>query len=146
MTQRTIKFRGWSEKTKTMFFYNSWFTLDQGNTLCFEHNEQHHYVDASDVDHPARVVLMQSTGLKDCKGKEIYEGDIISIHGSGINSVGDPDFHRKIVKWIDDEACFYFYQINGERQVAGFTFCANNLRNMEIIGNIYENPDLIPKP
>lgn len=66
-------------------------------------------------------VVMQFTGLHDKNGKEIYEGDIIKW---GV--------HVGAVKWIN--SCIVF----GD----GFGLFPCNLTS-EIIGNIYENPELL---
>lgn len=84
------------------------------------------------------IVIMQSTGLKDKNGKEIFEGDIIT---NGID----------IVDVRNHETLGFYTLVNGremffghgtsieefEEDVEGFTEIA------EIIGNIYENPELL---
>lgn len=80
------------------------------------------------------VQLMQYTGLKDKNGKEIYEGDILKLY----NIKKEP--YNRIVKWhvggmwwAHENDAFYmgFYKPN---------------ENFEIIGNIYENPELLTPP
>lgn len=73
--------------------------------------------------------LMQYTGLKDMKGKEIYEGDIV-IH------------HSKMCKIIFnvEEARFVLRDDEFELEIP---FTNNNNKRMEIVGNIYENPELL---
>ena len=61
--------------------------------------------------------VMQYTGLKDKNGKEIYEGDIVRIAGYGLYEVGYP--------------FITLFQSHFENDVE------------EIIGNIYENPELL---
>lgn len=118
---REIKFRAYNGEK--MLFYNSWFTLDEQRTLCFEETEEHRYVDDSDVDYPSRVTLMQYTNLKDKNGKEIYEGDIIRQRGNDWGEVFE-------VPEIDF--------LNGWTKLA-------LSEPFEIIGNIYENPKLLKK-
>lgn len=72
--------------------------------------------------------IMQYIGLKDKNGKEIYEGDILSF------GIYENEDRRLVVKFekleIDD---FVIYGYDGQFEYG------------EIIGNIYENPELIPK-
>lgn len=128
---RTIKFRAWDKTDKIMFDApNHPVTLD-GRLLSNDNN------DVTD-----NYELMQFTGLFDKNGKEIYEGDIISVPW-GFNS----DYHfpqmNVIVKWDDDKgnpiAGFIIEPINKAITVwQDFTW-----RDTEIIGNIYENPELL---
>lgn len=70
-----------------------------------------------------RFTLMQYTGLKDKNGKEIYEGDIYKY------DVGDGEPEIGVFESIHD---FYFSELRRYRVEQG-----------EIIGNIYENPNLL---
>jgi len=96
----------------------------------FQHEmNQHVTVDAEDL------ILLQSTGLLDCKGSEIFEGDIVDIRGgfwSGCGFSATLDTYceaKEVVRW---DHCGWepFLRMNGE---AGIT----------VIGNIYMNPDLL---
>lgn len=78
--------------------------------------------------------VMQCTGLKDKNGKDIYEGDILHVEGSGLyNSMA-------VVEWVvdDEETCgFVITDADGQRvwNVA--------LDGWEIVGNIHANPELL---
>jgi uncharacterized phage protein (TIGR01671 family) len=76
--------------------------------------------------------LMQYTGLKDKNGREIYEGDIILG-----DSYGE---YPLIIKWDNEYTGFYCHDPKGnEDDHLNMIEAANG----KIIGNIYENPELI---
>ena len=77
---------------------------------------------------------MQFTGLKDKQGKEIYEGDILSSETSSRGRVKNPYY---VAEW--GNAGWKAKGYNGELEVRPNLDFRNDL---EIIGNIYENPDL----
>ena len=77
--------------------------------------------------------LMQYTGLKDKNGKEIYEGDVVRWDSGELDKI----------TWNEDMATFTFAQ----SPVYPGTKCAVplgalDLQQIEVIGNIYENPEL----
>lgn len=95
------------------------------------HYDSHHKPDV-------KCEVMQYTGLKDKNGKEIYEGDVVKCQ-QGCN-------HE--IRYVDD--------IGGEFGGGLPGFCLEGLRRNcgkgyawtgeeEVIGNIYENPELIEK-
>lgn len=96
-------------------------------------------------------VIMQYTGLKDKNGKEIYEGDIFEVIYSnclnGFTILGQEKKMEKVYGVVD----FKFGQFvvrhnepedNEERNAPLYSFLKNP---KEIIGNIYENPELLIK-
>lgn len=72
------------------------------------------------------IILMQFTGLKDKNGKEIYEGDIFTCK--------DQNYTESVIFL---EGCFVsdFNKIEISNSI--------QYENIEIIGNIYENPELL---
>jgi len=85
------------------------------------------------IENPTDCILMQFTGLRDKNGKEIYEGDIVDVASKwkGIVSFGvnEPCDDCPMIGWFVDLKMATFALIGGERY--------------EVIGNIYENPELL---
>src|SRR5690606_12438451 len=83
------------------------------------------------------MIVMQYTGLKDKNGKEIYEGDILA--GREVHQ----DNFFCIVKW--GPGGFYGHTVPGYNHFKPITYMmeAEGTQYNEVIGNIYENPELI---
>lgn len=75
------------------------------------------------------LVLMQSTGLTDKNGKEIFEGDIIGIRDGLLNGV--VEFNIDLGMWT-----------NSLLRYNNFERLCNIADSREIIGNIWEHPEL----
>jgi uncharacterized phage protein (TIGR01671 family) len=82
-----------------------------------------------------RLVLMQYTGLKDKNGVEIYEADIISWSSQELEA---PELYE--VVW--DSPCFW-RQHNQNPEYTGGRKILNDPGDFQVIGNIYENPELL---
>lgn len=92
------------------------------------------------------MVLMQFTGLKDINGTEIYEGDILTTEFYPFQDYGKHNYHG-VVEWIDETASFYITKRianNEKRGISdGISEPIEDISEFEIIGNIYENPELL---
>lgn len=120
--QREIKFRAWDKKYKEMIEdiwiapEYGWLLLSDNDAMCERERPEE-----------GQCFLMQYTGLKDKNGKEIYEGDIVRYN----DPMKSKEEYRKNpytclkVSWIKHKCCF--------------VGCFQG----EVIGNIYENPELL---
>ena len=82
------------------------------------------------------VNLIQSTGLKDKNGKEIFEGDILAVET-------DEEVLRVSVFWNQNYALFMFASKKYNVVEALAELLEDNSYPFEIIGNIYENSELL---
>lgn len=78
------------------------------------------------------IYLMQFTGLKDKNGVEIYEGDIVRFHEKG---------KAFPIEWQDDR--FYPGDYDNGDFYEGSNMRLSEWENAEVIGDIYENPELL---
>jgi len=81
-----------------------------------------------DKDDP-EIILMQFTGLKDKNGKDVWEGDLIKYYNDIL-----------IVEYDESTASF---QMGFSSFVLDQEVCSYD--DIEVIGNIYENPELIKR-
>lgn len=121
---REIKVRAWHKPYKQMC---------QVESLRFDGNGVYTAVLIEESFHDRRIVeadeivIEQYTGLKDKNGTDIYEGDIL------IDDTGEP-IEYWVVKFSDGGFV-------GE--CAGVAEPLFELTNLEVIGNIHENPELV---
>lgn len=121
---RKIKFRAWDGQQMS---YGKEERFDDMIAWRF-----HHFNDDN-------IILMQYTGLKDKNGKEIYEGDIVNF--SNGNMMGTFNANSE-VKFLD--GCFMI-EINDGWDEWDELWHYTKHWDVEVIGNIYENPHLLGK-
>ena len=128
---REIKFRVWDSGLKKMILFSpEYFLDDDRDTITFGTAER--YYVAGDHDSGNRFKLMQYTGLKDKNGVDIYESDILEYRAKPNFDPNYPDRFRFSVQWGD----------KGFRDNrVGFDIY--KYEDGEVIGNMYENPELM---
>ncbi|MGE6893814.1 YopX family protein [Priestia flexa] len=120
---REIKFRAWN--TREQFIDTAWLIDWEHEKICHSKHNQSKLDDC---------ILMQYVGLKDKNGKEIYEGDIIKLGTE----------ERFYVAWHDYKQEFTFRGYDGgyyPNTYRGAT--RDDEYGWEVIGNIYENKELL---
>lgn len=113
---REIKFRAWDSENKKM------------DTPAILMCRYYDHVYRCICDDNESLILMQYTGLTDRNGEEIYEGDLIKCKRIDVNIVASVVF--------SPERAIFGLSLMG---VAPFS----EFKNLEIIGNIYEDPELL---
>ena len=142
---REIKFRAFSKKTKKMSIP---FGLYESPRFHSEYKGK--YCTAGVV--PSRFLyetesetkyfyIMQYTGLKDKNGVEIYEGDILKVASNGYSNYISWTGKSCFVEYIEDRC--RFIATTGEGYDTRNCFDLNCDAEIEVIGNIYENPELL---
>ena len=142
---RGIKFRAFNLETKTMIYLDPL----QWPLKALEDEEN--------------WKVMQFTGLKDREGKEIFESDILKVKWSIKNDSPDSEWkteeHISGVEWCNSGWVIqwsYFrkpFEIDGNKELCWYEDYHRSdergsfqkLTDFEILGNIYENPELLQK-
>lgn len=129
---REIKFRAWDKENKRMIENTIIIPQTDGSFMLYnagfnQTGEGQGSILVETQFDVGDFVPLQYTGLKDRHGVEIYEGDILAVGGK--------PFYK--VEWANHMSMFNLVKLeNGESSTDDMWLC-------EIIGNKYENKDLI---
>lgn len=124
---REIKFRCWDSNEKK-WLKNFEIHMYDGES----HLHENYYTELNDDDEPNRYIISQYIGVNDKNGKEIYEGDII-----------ESSFYKYEIKYVKlDGGCGCGRQ-NSPGDGLGFNIPWYEIEKYSIVGNIFENPELI---
>ena len=127
------KFRAWDSAKKEMF-KDTFAITESGQVVVVEQEFVTSTPDYIFVEH---LVIMQSTGLKDKNGKEIFEGDVVRMR--------NPRDRRQIGMFqVVRVANSPMLGLLDKKLTTEIFNLYEHMRNYyEIIGNIYENPELL---
>ena len=121
---REIKFRAWNKKEEYMEIVDDLQMFS--NDLSIGIPSKDYFLRKDDVE------LMQYTGLHDKNGKEIYEGDIVKVTYKNETEIFE-------VRYDEENTCFRMYY----EDLKFLDFAIEEVDLYEVIGNIYDNPELL---
>jgi hypothetical protein len=123
MTNRILKFRAWDKLAKQFTYPDKGY---QGHYVLTLNGQFHNLQNGSGGD---EYVVQQWTGLNDYENNNIYEGDIVRYELDGT-------VYTQTVRWRNN-----FWEMEDARLYG--TPLITNLPNFEVIGNIFENSELL---
>lgn len=127
---REIKFRCWDKENKEMLDVEYLHWDDCTREFSIRTTMYTDYFDIEDM------ILMQYVGLKDENGKEVYEGDILEKIYTDYN---DKEFLREKYLVQNNICGWELRNLKKPKSHRSFQL----LKGCKIIGNIYENPELL---
>lgn len=143
---RPIKFRAWDKENKKIIYpiaigacryldFQEGGFYDGTSGVLYEGEYDKEFAEMTHIE------LMQYTGLKDKNGKEIYEGDIVEMYEEDSRAGDEHAYRGSVTYW---EGGFWLFE-NNEVWVDLQVDWSNpqNEDFRKVIGNIYENPELL---
>ena len=125
------KFRAWDKEDEVMCEVDA-IGFSEGAVTISNENVKYYHLGINEIE------LMQSTGLKDKNGTEIYEGDILEVEknedGTYKGTINGKTFFDRFQGYSSK------IKVEGMHDINTLRYWNNRVR---IIGNIYENPELL---
>lgn len=132
---RKIKFRAWLKNEKKMVDV-LYIDFDVKMIVFYNQDEEYEDVIREEFAPFDAINLIQYTGLKDKNGVEIYEGDVFIYEDGCIGVVRySEQYAWFIIEWYENS--------HSKEPIDDDPLGNINIHNMEVIGNIYDNPELL---
>ena len=140
------RYRAWDSAKKEMF-KDTFAITESGQVVTVEQSSVFVSPDYVFVDN---LVIMQSTGLHDKNGQEIFEGDILEIQGirmvvkfGSYEYIESSKSNGHTLGVVYDGLGFYVECINAADPDRISPFEPETLKESAVIGNVYENKELL---
>lgn len=134
------RFRVWSKQERRLIPSEDFLAIDYENEEIDA--QKIYFEDGLPVERDIytygfeNIKLMQSTGLTDKNGKEIFEGDILKV--TNLQS------WLEVVSFNEDKAMFVSKEIERDvEETPLYDLFNTDIFEVEIIGNIHTNPELV---
>ncbi|HFI0056078.1 TPA: YopX family protein [Streptococcus suis] len=127
-----MRFRAWNT------FHNKWvkhFYITE-NGLIYNMEQPHRDLIGAVPIEQSGLVLMQSTGLFDVNGKEIFEGDVVEFEDA--DDIENVYINQGVIEW-----CQGGFTVSNRTTVTLDDLLDGDKLEVTIVGNIYENPELV---
>ena len=127
--QRVTKYRAWDISEQCWINISKMVFGEEGELWYLQsYDENENEIDLPYFENETNWILMQCAGLKDKNGVDVYEGDIVT--------------YRSVYKWNDKIKKGVVKFSNGMFNPGNVIGWGKN-GTCEVIGNIYENPELL---
>lgn len=131
-----LEFRIWDKKSSAFIKDNNILISACGNYVSWLHKPWEGNLENRSV--PDGAIIQQFTGLTDKKGKKIFEGDICDIF---TENQEDKSWE---IYWDQEQSRFIFRKQSGDAlAINNLTIFAVDRVKMTVVGNIFENPELL---
>ena len=135
------KFRAWDKEHNEMLYPDDvdkiYFEITVDGIVTYD---MRYILPYDDIPPYLDTVIMQSTGITDKNGKEIFEGDIVRAEHENFSMDEVPPEYKPYIGFIK-------YIKTGYSIITKDTYhpCLSNIRitNIEVIGNVHEHPHLL---
>lgn len=150
---RVIKFRAWDKKVKVMVLLDEMWLCVEYSSLAFSSSQDEYQgicawpAEAYNSEKEDQI-FMQFTGLTDKNGREIYEGDVVRVkaHSDWYEPIKTKGYADIKVEWYEKSAGFWpFIHDDCALGMKKYYMSNDDVIDCEVIGNVYENPELLTK-